>query len=246
MNAQIAPNTLLLFLNDLNAYVSNLQKKEDDPPSEKPTQDLTVSNPKPKKKDDPDTLLISHVNFLTTYLSTTYAQDIETLSSLLTSQEISFKYVWALFRPRRIVFFNCPVTNQPRAGRVVGTEFQESAFGLSRSGNNGAWDVILESVGWNATGSGKGFGLSEVRVSIWGFEGTVRISSLACFPIEYHVGEEELRKKLILRGRKWRDLAGVHHRYYEGIAYHFKSTDYIKLTVRLFSFFFLRVLVDTD
>ncbi|KAI0761382.1 hypothetical protein BD413DRAFT_617113 [Trametes elegans] len=50
------------------------------------------------------------------------------------------------------------------------------------------------------------------------FKGTVKISSLAAYPIQDHPDAGRLEKALVERGRMWFALRGIHHMQYEGLA----------------------------
>jgi hypothetical protein len=50
------------------------------------------------------------------------------------------------------------------------------------------------------------------------FKGTVRITTLDAYPIQFHSTPNQLRQSLMERGRKWLSLTGVQHKQYKGIA----------------------------
>lgn len=81
------------------------------------------------------------------------------------------------------------------------------------------------------------FGFSDKTIDVSYFKGTVKMTSLRVYPMRWHPREEDMRARLIARGRRWQDLEGVHHRHYNSAAY-LKRKCYIKVTVNC------RIMVD--
>jgi hypothetical protein len=80
--------------------------------------------------------------------------------------------------------------------------------------------------------SGPRFGLASLPgLEIPSFKGAAKISSLPVYPVKYYRGWDDLKKRIIERGRKWVALQGVHHRHYNATGYHWKDGKYIKLNV---------------
>lgn len=63
------------------------------------------------------------------------------------------------------------------------------------------------------------------------FRGARRIDSLGVFPLAYHEDEEEVRKKLIERGRKFGSLKGMHYKFYKGLAFFKRKRGAVRLNV---------------
>jgi len=63
------------------------------------------------------------------------------------------------------------------------------------------------------------------------FRGARRITSLGCYPLEYHKNEAQLRKDLIDRGKKFVSLAGVHYKSHHGMAYYKKKKSVVKVNI---------------
>lgn len=165
------------------------------------------------------------------------------------------------------LYMLCPVTNEPRAVRLIHAEkcqkpdqpghvsaaFDPSGLSIGSDGGNEhsklMWRLVVEYVevdigtrkepGVGTVGFGWA-GLGTV-VDIPGFAGAKKITDLGVFPFDYYLGPggpDGLRQRLIERGKKWAGMAGgVHHLFYQGIAYQFKrnsmgSGTYIKCNVR--------------
>jgi hypothetical protein len=63
------------------------------------------------------------------------------------------------------------------------------------------------------------------------FRGARKITSLNCYPLEYHKNEEQLRKDMIERGKKFVKLSGVHYKSHNGMAYYKKKKSIIKVNI---------------
>lgn len=63
------------------------------------------------------------------------------------------------------------------------------------------------------------------------FRGARRITSLGCYPLQYHKNEAQVRKELIERGKKFVSLSGVHYRSHQGMAYYKKKKAVIKVNI---------------
>lgn len=63
------------------------------------------------------------------------------------------------------------------------------------------------------------------------FRGAKKITSLSSYPLKYHKNEEQVRKDLIERGKKFASLSGVHYKSHQGMAYYKKKKSIIKVNV---------------
>lgn len=63
------------------------------------------------------------------------------------------------------------------------------------------------------------------------FRGARKITSLGVYPLAYHKNEEQVRKDLIERGKKFVSLAGVHYRGHQGMAYYKKKRSVVKVNI---------------
>lgn len=59
--------------------------------------------------------------------------------------------------------------------------------------------------------------MAQTTVPLLPFEGTMNISSLAAFPLDYHPRKEAVSKFLIERGRRFEELKGCHYMEYTGV-----------------------------
>lgn len=78
---------------------------------------------------------------------------------------------------------------------------------------------------------GKTFGEANAVLEIDEFRGARRIDSLGIFPLAYHEDEEQVRERLIERGRKFGSLKGMHYKFYKGLAFFKRKRGAVRLNV---------------
>ena len=81
------------------------------------------------------------------------------------------------------------------------------------------YELILETIDVYDTASNiKAFARTQTRMLVTPFKGTINITTLDAYPIQYYLQEAELRGDLLARGKKWTSLAhGIRHLDYNGI-----------------------------
>ncbi|RPA77996.1 hypothetical protein BJ508DRAFT_161466 [Ascobolus immersus RN42] len=185
---------------------------------------------KKTKKEAPATPenIIAHGRILLRYLNEDYKSTKASLFPLLDAGLITFDLLWALFKPNTLVYTVCPGTDEPRAFIV---EFTEVHSNIMR----GTWLAVegryLEFVGLPeeqrkagkiqvTENDGKGgFGWGKTTVDIDSFTGSRRIDTLRCYPMKYRPDAEEMKRRLIERGRKFVTLAGMQYKNHKGLAF---------------------------
>ena len=78
---------------------------------------------------------------------------------------------------------------------------------------------------------GKTYGEASAVLEIDEFRGARRIDSLGVFPLAYHEDEEDVRERLIERGRKFGFLKGMHYKYYKGLAFFKRKRGVVRVNV---------------
>ena len=78
---------------------------------------------------------------------------------------------------------------------------------------------------------GKRFGFGSHADEISEFKGARKITSLPLYPLQYHKNEEQLRKDLIERGKKFVALSGVQYKSYDGMAYCKKKKAAVRVNI---------------
>jgi hypothetical protein len=198
MTAQVDPQLLLAFLPRLKNYQSTLGSEE-----------ISGSSACDDKK---------HLNLLIEFLETEYAPTLRKIANLVTHGEITFDLLWAILLPQSVIFTSCHTTSEPRAVRLRRISQYTGMF-------SSYWNLDCEyfEASEEFASTGQQFGLATMKLEIPKFDGVVKIAELSAYPIEMHPSADEVRAKLIRRGRKWVELSGVHHKQYTGVAYHDQS-----------------------
>ena len=229
---------LLAFLPEFEKYRDDLKRKNN--------------------RSQEETHILTTASILIDYLHRDYKSTIATFKRLISHGEITFELLHTLMVPRSTLVTTCPVTGEPRALELVSITKVRTMSGFF-------YDLLCESVDaaddsvqntyWDATpehsvaaevrraNSGRAFGRARSRIIIAPFAGTIKINSLDAYPIRFHTNEQELREKLITRGRKWASLAGIHHVMYSGTAAlavgQGSCKKYAKFNVRCFHLYIL-------
>ncbi|OBT65924.1 hypothetical protein VE03_05483 [Pseudogymnoascus sp. 23342-1-I1] len=206
----IDPNLLFLYLEDLRKLMKDLKSKR--------KGEVKMKKKEVKKNDEK----IKHIKVLLKYLDKDYAETKKTLYPMLESGLITFDYLWALYKPNTLAYTTTYGTlDEPRAFKIEYAE-KEASF------MKGEWYSIE---GKYLEYDGKAWGMGTMDCDVPAFKGARKITSLACYPLEYHKEEEKVRKELIERGKKFVSLQGVHYKSHEGLAYYKKKRQVIKVNI---------------
>ncbi|KAK7421853.1 hypothetical protein QQZ08_009730 [Neonectria magnoliae] len=209
---KLDPNLLFLYLEDLRAHRKSLKKT-------KPAGDNKQERKKNQKRLDEKR---KHLKVLLGYLDEDYAAVKESLYPMLESGLITFDLLWALWKPNTIACMSTYGTaSEPRAFKVEMAQLHTSIM----KGNFYYID------GKYFEYDGKKFGYGNLSEDIPEFYGAKKITSLPCYPIKYHQNEEQLRKDLIERGKKFVTLSGVHYKSYQGMAFLKRKKMIVKFNV---------------
>ncbi|KAJ5343369.1 uncharacterized protein N7506_003193 [Penicillium brevicompactum] len=149
-----------------------------------------------------------HLRLLIDHLKQAYSAISQRLESMLQHSHITYDLLWALFKPGSHVFATCFGTKEPRcvifdAGEEI-TQNDETWFNLE-----------CRFIDYD----GVKFGEAGIFLRVAKFRGSKPIESLEAFPLRHHPSHEQVRKDLVGRGQKFRDLAGSHIRHCKGNAF---------------------------
>ena len=170
-----------------------------------------------------------HLKLLLDFVRLERKAQLEELDSLKLHGETTFELLWSIMRPRTILFIpRCSVSGEPRAVRLISAEkrtpTQEPAY----------WRLLCEYVESTGNGAkvitagedrGPRFGFSEIKLKVPKFTGTQKITSLPAYPIASHPRQNDMRRRFITRGQKWKELDGVHNKYYDATAFRLNDRD---------------------
>lgn len=204
----IDPNMLFLYLEECRAYVDELKKSSKTEKDKKARKALKTR--------------INHLKILVKYLDKDYADTKKTLYPMLKNNTITFDLLWALYKPNTIAY--CSTygdSDQPRAFKIDYAT-KESHF------MKGTWYSIE---GKYLEYDGKSFGMGAMHADVTSFQGARKISSLDCFPLQYHRDVDKLRTQLIERGKKFVALKGMNYRCHTGMAYTKRKRQILKINI---------------
>ncbi|KAF9895043.1 hypothetical protein FE257_004671 [Aspergillus nanangensis] len=206
--AVVDPNMLFLYLEETRAYMKQLREE--------------AKNERKRKAKRLAKLKASHLKVLLKYLDADYAETKKTLYPLLEANTITFELLWALFKPNTIAY--SPTygnQDEPRAFKIEYAT-KESSF------MKGQWYNIE---GRYLEYDGKTFGMGTMAAEVESFKGARKITSLGCYPLKYHRESEEIKTKLIERGKKFVALRGMNYRFHKGMGFYKKKRSVIKVNI---------------
>ena len=204
----IDPNMLFLYLEESRAYREELKE--------------LIKTAKKKRERKSAATKAKHLKVLVKYLDKDYAETKKTLYPLLENKMITFDLLWALFKPNTVAY--CSTygdSDHPRAFKLDYAT-KDSHF------MKGVWYSIE---GRYLEYDGKSFGMGSCHVDVPSFTGSRKISSLDCYPIQYHKDPEGMRAKLIERGKKFVALKGMNYRVHKGMAYTKRKRQVLKINI---------------
>lgn len=150
-----------------------------------------------------------HADLLLNILVKEFKDLIDTSQDMISKRVMTYDHLWTLFQPGSILF-----TRQD--GQETALQLQSTRYGQDAGGNPCFW-VVGKYIDWDGTA----FGTSQINLSIGCYSGTRPIIQLRVFPLNYHPKAEEVKERLIERGAKVEELAGVNYKAYDGLAWHF-------------------------
>ncbi|UKZ86215.1 uncharacterized protein TrAFT101_002051 [Trichoderma asperellum] len=151
------------------------------------------------------------LKILIEYLEEEFAEGKKNLDLMLGKGVITFDLLWALWKPHTLIYsptYRCH--DVPRVSMVICAEKLKG-----RLSTNPEYSVEARFVDFN----GKTLVYKTLKQEIQHFNGTVNITSLPVYPLQYHKDEARIRRVLIERGAKFVSLQGIHHKSYTGIAF---------------------------
>ncbi|KAL2867177.1 ATP-binding protein [Aspergillus lucknowensis] len=206
--AVVDPNMLFLYLEETRQYMKELKHQ--------------AKTEKKKKARKIAGLKANHLKILIKYLDTDYAEIKKTLYPLLEANTITFDLLWALFKPNTIAY--APTygnQDEPRAFKIEYAT-KESSF------MKGQWYSIE---GRYLEYDGRTFGMGTMAAEVEAFKGARKITSLGCYPLKYHREADEVKAKLIERGKKFVALRGMNYRFHKGMGFYKKKRSVIKVNI---------------
>ncbi|KIL86775.1 hypothetical protein FAVG1_10031 [Fusarium avenaceum] len=197
---RISPNLLFLYLEEMRHHLKALRKA-------KPAGDSKKSRKKNKERLKDKR---KHLKVVIKYLDHDFESIKESLYPMLESGLITFDLLWALWKPNTLAYTTTyGNTSEPRVFKVEVAHLHHSILKGDYYYVDGKYFEF----------DGKRFGYGNTSVDIDEFQGAKKITSLSCYPLQYHHNEDKLRRDLVERGKKFVSLSGVHYKGYSGIAF---------------------------
>ncbi|KAE8354115.1 hypothetical protein BDV28DRAFT_92750 [Aspergillus coremiiformis] len=206
--AVVDPNMLFLYLEETRQYMKDLKQQ--------------AKTEKKRKAKKIAATKAAHLKVLVKYLDIDYAEIKKTLYPLLEANTITFDLLWALFKPNTIAY--TPTygnQDEPRAFKIEYAA-KESSF------MKGQWYSIE---GRYLEYDGKTFGMGTMLAEVESFKGARKITGLSCYPLKYHREADNIKAKLIERGKKFVSLRGMNYRFHKGMAFYKKKRSVIKVNI---------------
>ncbi|KAH0841050.1 putative AAA family ATPase [Fonsecaea pedrosoi] len=201
------PNMLFLYLEEMRDYIRTLE----DEAGGKKRKEAKVSKTKAK-----------HLRVMVKYLDKDFAETKKNLYPMLDNGMITFDLLWALYKPNAIVYTSTyGDQEEPRAFKIDFTT-KESHF------MRGSWYIVE---GRYLEYDGKNFGMGTTHAEISSFQGVRKITSLDCYPLQYHKHAEKMRTQLIDRGKHFVALQGMNYRHHRGMAYTKRKKQVLKINI---------------
>ncbi|KAL1955242.1 hypothetical protein VTO42DRAFT_8901 [Malbranchea cinnamomea] len=204
----VDPNVLFLYLEETRQYMNELRQ--------------LAKTEKHKKTRRLAKTKAQHLKVLVKYLDSDYAETKKTLYPLLENHTITFDLLWALYKPNTIAY--TPTYGDQDEPRAFKIEYATKESSLMR----GQWYCVE---GRYLEYDGKSFGMGTMAADVESFKGPRKISSLSCYPIQYHRDPEGLKAKLIERGKKFVSLQGMNYKFHRGMAYYKKRRSVVKVNI---------------
>lgn len=211
---KLDPNVLFLYLEDLRKHLKLLKKQIASPPG----SDKAARRKEGKRLEEKR----QHLKILVKYIDKDYENTKKSLYPMLEHGLITFDLLWALWKPNTLAYTTTYGSHdEPRVFKV---DTAEKHYHMSK----GEFYFID---GKYFEYDGKQFGYGHMMEEISEFRGAKKITSLKCYPLQYHKNEAQLRKDLVERGKKFVSLSGVHYKSHQGMAYYKKKKSIIKVNV---------------
>lgn len=228
---KLDPNVLFLYLEDLRKHLKQLKKQVKSP---------SATDKQERKKEvkwlEEKRL---HLKVLVKYIDKDYEHIKKSLYPMLEHGLITFDLLWALWKPGTLAYTTTYGSHdEPRVFKV---DTAEKHYHITKgefyyvdgkvSTKVQFLQVSLLTCPQYFEYDGKQFGYGRMMEEIGEFRGAKKITSLSSYPLKYHKNEEQVRKDLIERGKKFASLSGVHYKSHQGMAYYKKKKSIIKVNV---------------
>ncbi|KLU91841.1 hypothetical protein MAPG_10790 [Magnaporthiopsis poae ATCC 64411] len=160
-----------------------------------------------------------HVLLAVQFVTKRLGQAIQRYDALPADAEgawIAYRDLWMLFKPGDFV-----LTGSGHSAAMLGVvqiKYEDGEQGMMAMFGLGGSKKQLGITAAYFSHDGKHFGYRQTTITISAYAGSEQVSNLAVRPLRYHADADARRARLMLRGKRFCDLAGIHHRHYSGWA----------------------------
>lgn len=159
-----------------------------------------------KSKEHPDETLLLDLQTGVEFAEFEHKETIANMSTLLGAGECTWDLLWALFPPSSLVYHFHKYTQEPMILRFRSMKKRERP-----EDNVIHWSITCDVI----VDNGVRFGLGQYTeaIEIDPYAGARKIKDLIIVPLEFADQEDELRKTLRERGKKYTEITGA--KFYE-------------------------------
>ncbi|KAH9889148.1 P-loop containing nucleoside triphosphate hydrolase protein [Xylariomycetidae sp. FL2044] len=158
-------------------------------------------------KDEKDTSFIDDLLAAVTFLDDEFGSTIKSLESLLQKDEITYDLLWAIFPPHEELFEDENTLKEYQVSKLEHGTYEENWKGER-------YYQVRNSILHH---DGDIFGWGPIFTKIPHFDGSQKISSLPIHPLRFHPKREDIRSRVLERGRKYVSLLQPTCMEYEGL-----------------------------
>ena len=117
---------------------------------------------------------------------------------------ITFDHLWTIFQPGSTLYTE-------EWGRDCGSKFASGNY-YEHPKYGPCYGVNSQKVDWD----GDKFGYAPCQHFILAFSGTMQISDLEAFPLEFHPEQKKIQAQLLKRGKQFEMYFGYNYKSYKG------------------------------
>ncbi|KUJ17445.1 P-loop containing nucleoside triphosphate hydrolase protein [Mollisia scopiformis] len=147
-----------------------------------------------------------HLELLYKTLEAELKDTIAAKNDYIKNKVITFEHLWTIFQPGATLY-----TEQ--WGRDCGSKFSNGNY-FDHPKYGPCYGVNSQKVEWD----GDRFGYASCQHLILAFGGTMQISALDAFPLEFHPEQKKIQASLLKRGKLFEHYHGYHYKAYKAFA----------------------------
>lgn len=147
-----------------------------------------------------------HLQLLYKTLEAELKDTIAAKNDYIKNKVITFEHLWTIFQPGATLYTE-------EWGRHCGSKFSNGNY-FDHPKYGPCYGVNCQKVDWD----GDKFGYASSQHLILAFGGTMQISALDAFPLEFHPEQKKIQALLLKRGKLFEYYHGYHYKAYKAFA----------------------------